>query len=152
MWVVNLQGLLKYFLINYIVSFNVHKKRDGYCIYLAYRLAYSILEWASKAYASSGEFMKYLPTHVVFGKHNWHETYIMQRRAFQVAVGKVPRDTLQVDMPKPAFVDSKDDYPVDPEKFKFDPAKSHIYQFDYAENGEPFEELFLFDPEVDSEP
>lgn len=155
LWVVNLQVLLKYFLMNYIVSFNVLKLRNGYRLYLAYRLAYFIVKWACGMYKKDSEsmetYLKYLPTHTVFGKHNWHETYIMRRKAFQTTIGKLPREAISIDMPKPAFIDSKEEYPVDPEKYKFDPKRSPIYQFDYMEAREPFDDLFLHDSEVDGE-
>lgn len=154
-WIANPQVLLKYFLLNYIVSFNILKQRNGYSLYVAYRLAYSITKWACLKYkkadpAERVQYMKYLPTHVVYGKHNWYETYITQRKSFQAAIGKIPRDD-KFDMPRSAFIDSKEDFPIAAEKYKFDPLASPIYQFDYRESKSPFADMKLYDSVIDKE-
>lgn len=153
-WIINPQGLLKYFLLNYIVSFNILKQRSGYCFYIAYRLAYSITKWAALRYKKSADvqMLKYLPSHITYGAHNWHETYILHRRIFQSTVGKIPREIARLDMPKPAFIDSAKDYPIEAAKFIFDPAASPIYQFDYRECQTPFTHAVLYDQKIDNEP
>jgi hypothetical protein len=153
-WLANPQALLKYFLMNYIVSFNLEKKRDGYGHYLAYKLIYEIVKWACEKYKKADAndretFMKYLPTHIVYGSYNWSEAYIMHRKAFQSFVGKIPRENARAGMPKAAFIDSKADCPVDPEKYSFDPKTSPIYQFDGLEAKDPFPEHILYDPKID---
>jgi hypothetical protein len=156
-WLANPQALLKYFLMNYIVSFNLEKKRDGYVHYLAYKLMYEIVKWACEKYKKADEgarepFMKYLPTQIVYGSYNWSESYIMHRKALQSFVGKIPRENARAGMPKAAFIDSKADCPVDLEKYSFDPASSPMYQFDNLEAKEPFPEHMLYDQKIDSEP
>lgn len=153
MYISNMQVLLKYFLLNYMVSFNILKQRDGYCFYLAYKLAYSLCKWAADTYkkTNSSDMLKYLPTQDVFGKHNWSETYISQRKIFQATLGKIKR-IQHTDKPRPAYIDQEEDYPIDPEKYKFDPTQSEIYQFDYEEHKGPFEPVFLYDPVIDNEP
>lgn len=152
-WVVNPQVLLKYFLLNYMVSFNIMKRRDGYCFYLAYELTYEIVKWASEQYkkgVNKNKTMKYLPTQEVFGSHNWHETYIVQRKLFQMTVGKIPREQIE-DKPNPAYIDNDDDYPVEKKKYDFKPEESDIYDFDYKEHIGVFEPLYLYDLDIDSE-
>lgn len=152
-WIANLQILLKYFSINYLVSFNILGLRNGYCFYLAYKLAYDIVKWASDQYkkSPSDDIMKYLPTQEVFGKHNWHETYVLQRKIFMMTLGKIPKE-FSHDKPNQAFIDNPEDYPIDPLKYDFDPTKSEIYNFDYKEYKGPFEPLHIYDPEIDNEP
>jgi len=153
-WVANLQVLLKYFLMNYMVSFSIMKLRDGYCFYLAYKLAYEIVKWAGVQFkndTNKKKIMKYLPTQEVFGKYNWHETYILQRKMFQMTLGKIPREQSE-DKPRQAFIDSPDDYPVDKLKYNFKPDESEIYNFDYKEHKGTFEPLYLYDPDIDAEP
>jgi hypothetical protein len=95
--------------------------------------------------------MKYLPSHEVFGKYSWHETYIVQRKVFQMTLGKIPREASK-DKPNVAYIESPEDYPVSSEKYNFDPTQSEIYQFDYLENKGTFEPVILFDPVIDEEP
>lgn len=153
MWIINLQALLKYFSLNYMVSFNILKLKTGYCFYLAYRLAYDIVNWAAGSYRKSPQtpLMKYLPSHEVFGKYSWHETYIVQRKVFQMTLGKIPREFTK-DKPNVAYIEVPEDYPIPSVKYDFDPTKSEIYQFDYLEHKGPFEPVILFDPVIDTEP
>jgi hypothetical protein len=153
MWIINLQALLKYFSLNYMVSFNILKLKTGYCFYLGYIMAYAIVKWAAESYKKSPQstLMKYLPSHEVFGKYSWHETYIVQRKVFQMTIGKIPR-RLEKDKPNVAYIESPEDYPIAVEKYDFDPTKSEIYQFDYLENKKPFKPVILFDDVIDNEP
>jgi hypothetical protein len=152
MWIINLQSLLKYFSLNFMVSFNILGLKTGYCFYLAYRLAYEIVKWAAESYKKSPQesLMKYLPSHEVFGKYNWSETYIVQKKVFQMTLGKIPRE-FSKDKPTAAYIEVPDDYPIASEKYNFDPTKSEIYQFDYLEHKNPFEPVILFDAEIDKE-
>jgi hypothetical protein len=152
-WLSNIQVLLRYFSLNFMVSFNILKLRDGYCFYLGYKLAYDIVKWAAKIYKkeNTAKIAKYLPTQEVFGKYNWHETYVLQRKIFQMTVGKIQRE-LSHDKPSQAFIDSEEDYPINSIKYDFKPEESNIYNFDYREHKGDFEPIYLYDPDIDSEP
>lgn len=150
--IVNLQVLLKYFSLNYLVSFNILKLKNGYCFYLAYKLAYEIVKWASDCYEKSGKdkFMKFLPSYNVYGKYNWHETYILQRKIFMMTLNKIPKE-ISKDKPNQAFIETIKDYPIDLIKYEFDPSNSEIYQFDYLERKKKFEPIILYDEKIDND-
>lgn len=143
-WIINLQGLLMYFLLNYIMY-------ENHEFYLAYKLSYDIVKWAAEKYKASlkdnDNFLPFLPYHKVYGTYSWHETYILQRKHFQQTLGKIPREPNG--KPSVAYLETDDQYPVDKEKFDFIPSSSEVYQFDYKERKDMFPQIILYDLEID---
>jgi hypothetical protein len=124
--VANLQPLLLYMLMNYIIS-----NESPY--YMGYKLGSEIVQWASHMYGKTKEkkYTDFLPTSKVYGISNISDSYILchHRLACNLKLyNETPFDCSEFLTPKKIYPETIDD--IKDKYYQFNPEHSLIYQFD----------------------
>lgn len=127
LFVANLQVILKYMLLNHLIVSDMFKPENAdnpnkHHFYLGYIMAKNIVSWATDNYSKNPDSMnKYLPSCKIFGKDNKSETYRYMKEVFMHP---------QYSKNRPKQIYSLDT-PIQESVYKFNPAQSEIYKFDY---------------------
>jgi hypothetical protein len=86
MHVANLQSIMLYLLINYIIIQKISGNHRMYPYYAGYIISRDIITWAGKQYISTknSNLHKFLPTSEVFGERNISDSYVVSKHNFDV--------------------------------------------------------------------
>lgn len=138
-YIANLQNVMMYLLVNYILLMKIKNIKRGYSFYMGYLQCRNLITWASNKYystinASDKElYKKFLPTAQVYGINNFSEHYIVSKHNFDI------KNREKDQSEKDKFAQPKHVYDRDLQHnrlprffFGFNPDNSEIFNF----NGE----------------
>jgi hypothetical protein len=135
--VANIQAIMMYILINYIILTRMSNSKKSYAYYAGYVVCRDILKWASNEYKLSEtegdesrlkQIMKFLPTSEYYGSRNQNDAYTVSDYKF-----RQKSDTSKTDESNP-YTQPKHVYDKDlvnkdrmPKYFDFDVGKSDVF-------------------------
>jgi hypothetical protein len=131
----NLQNIALYLLCHLIILKDLFPINNIDKYYYGYLLVIEIVEWASLKYVNATKksndnetvYNIFLPTSKVYGSSDISDSYINSKRMFMEKLGEIKKTKYQPENIYPdTFVGNK----IPPKYYKFNPAKSLIYNFD----------------------
>lgn len=137
-YVTNMQVIMMYFLINYIILAKVQQVPRNHAYYVGYLLSKDVFKWAADEYINDKEgsprnisLERFLPTALTYGERNLNDAYIVSKYKFDLKNKEVS------DMKKDLYAQPKHLYDRDlaygkaPKKyFDFDVSQSYIFAID----------------------
>jgi hypothetical protein len=83
-YVANIQCVMMYLLVNYILVMKISKRPRYYSYYAGYLLARDLIRWAGKEYstAENGAIMAFFPTAETYGARNITTSYLVSKARF----------------------------------------------------------------------
>lgn len=134
--VANIQIIMLYLQVNYIILQKLTNKKRSYAFYAAYLVCQDIISWASKKYTidPDTQLEVFFPTTEVYGTHTVSESYIVSKHNFDIKNHTaLPEEKYKYAQPKQVF-DRDLLYGKTPKKYyDFDISTSEIYNLDGTE-------------------
>jgi len=132
--VANLQHVMMYLLVNYILLMKIKGIRRGYSFYVGYLECRALVEWAAGEYVgASGKrhtaLRQFLPTEQYYGDREFGDSYIVSKWRFDVKNKKIVDDSSH-GQPRHAYDTDMKNGHLPRGHFKFDYRDSIIFQFD----------------------
>jgi len=131
--VVNLQTIMLYLLVHYIVIMNVKDQKRSLSFYTAYILCADMIQWASKNYKKNKVLKMFLPTADVYGNQNLSDSFIVEKAKFDQKTRSMMSDEIiENTYQQPSNIFDRDlIYKKIPKKYlDFDISKSEIFNYD----------------------
>jgi hypothetical protein len=139
LYVANLQNIMMYLLVNYILLMKIKNIDRGISFYFGYLLCRDLIIWSSnKYYTSTNQETKdtleeFFPTEKTYGKYNISESYIVNMFNFNLKNGTASKaDKYKYVQP----------YHVYDRDLKYNKVPKKYYEFSYKDS-----EIFNFDGE-----
>ena len=146
--IANLQTIMLYMLVNYVLISKANKERRVYAYYVGYLLCRDLITWASNEYDPIGknakdikDIKRFLPTANAYGENNISDSAIVSQHNFDIKNGnKDISEKLKYSQPKHVY-DRDMAYGKIPKKYmEFQISNSEIYNMngtivpDFLEN------------------
>jgi hypothetical protein len=121
-YVANLQSIMLYMLVNYILLNKMKGENRGYTFYAGYMICRELLEFGANNMLS-----ELLPTTEYYGESNYTESYLLTKQKFlsknnTTEIKKIPN--------QPKNIYDRDLNRKDIEEFEFNPNNSELFQMD----------------------
>jgi hypothetical protein len=133
-YVTNLQEVMQYCLVYYIILQKMQKQRRGYAYYRGYLVCRDLISWAAQQYIDAPskrtKYIDLLPTASVYGKNNHSESYRVWLTLFEARKRGESLPKLQ---PRNMYSNSMRHKTIPDNYLNFDYGCSHIFQIDGAE-------------------
>jgi hypothetical protein len=142
--VANLQTVMMYLMVNYILLMKIKNIKRGYSFYVGYLECRNLIGWASKKYYGTtnanlkAKLVRFFPTHEVYGARNLSESYIVAKHKFDVK-NRMIRPDEGPTYAQPSHVYDRDLTRMSAPKkyFDFDVKSSEVFDFDGGQT-QPF--------------
>jgi hypothetical protein len=142
-YIANLQTIMMYLLVNYILLMKIKNIKRGYSFYVGYLECRNLITWASKKYYQSTNaelkavLVKFFPTYEIYGERNLSESYIVAKHKFDIKNKTIDMADRKYAQPSHVYDRDLTRMNVPKKYFEFDVKKSEIFNFD-GDQTEPF--------------
>lgn len=88
----NIQSIMLYLLVQYIIIQKMSGKHRSYSYYAGYLMCRELISWAAAEYSQSSDvtFERFLPTASVYGDRNLSDSYIVSKHNFDIKNNTIP--------------------------------------------------------------
>lgn len=134
-YMANIQHIMLYFLINYVILARVNNKCRNYAYYVGYLECRNIIVWASNLYKgdeskNDKKFELFFPTSEIYGERNISESYIVALDNFNKKSKHITNPNFKYTQPKHIY-DRDLLYKKIPKKYlEYDISTSEIFNID----------------------
>lgn len=141
-YITNLQNIMMYLLVNYILLMKIKNIKRGFSFYKGYLECRNLIEWASNKYYTTTNpeikdaLKQFFPTAETYGERNISESYIVAKQNFDKK-NKTLENELNYSQPYHLYDKDFNNGRAPPGHFKFNVHKSEIFDID-GEQINPF--------------
>jgi hypothetical protein len=138
-YIANIQNIMMYLLIQYILLRKINNVKTGYSFYIGYLECRNLIKWASNRYYNidkknikkeNEQFKKFLPTAEYYGSKNLNKSYITSKHRFDIknkTIDKKEKDLYK--QPNNVYErDFKNGF-LSPYFYNFNASKSKVFNF-----------------------